>query len=228
MTIRKLGLAVLAALALSACGDDDNDNNVARLRAVHLSPDAPLVDIYVDDDLVAEDVDYLDQTGYLQLPAGAANVIVTAAGDPDAVVIDADATLAEDTDYTVLAANFLEEIEPIVLLDDNTPPAAGQVQVRIVHGSPSTGPVDVYITAPGAPLDEATPVLQDVPFGAASSYLEVPAGTYQIRVTLANTLTVGLDSGPVTLAAGQIRTVIAADADGGGGPLQALVLADLN
>lgn len=227
MKFRSLGLAVLAAVALAACGDDD-DENVARLRAVHLSPDAPLVDIYVDDDLVAEDVAYLDQTGYLQLPAGAANVVVTVAGDPGAVVIDADATLVENTDYTVLAANFVEDIEPIILLDDNAPPAAGQVQVRIVHGSPSTPAVDVYVTAPGVPLDEATPTLQDVPFGAASNYLEVPAGTYQIRVTLANTLTVGLDSGPVTLSAGQIRTVIAADADGGGGPLQALVLADLN
>jgi hypothetical protein len=227
MKMRSLGMALVAALLLASCGDDD-DENVARLRAVHLSPDAPLVDIYVDDELVAEDVDYLEQTGYLELPAGTANVIVTAAGDPAAVVIDADATLAENTDYTVLAANFLEDIEPIVLLDDNTAPPSGEFQVRVVHGSPSTGLVDVYITAPGVPIDEATPTLSDVPFGAASGYLGQVAGTYQIRVTPANSTTVALDSGPVAFGAGQIRTVIAADADGGGAPLQALVLADRN
>jgi hypothetical protein len=226
MRVRSLGLAVATALILAACGD--HDAAVARLRAVHLSPDAPLVDIYVDDELVAEDVEYLDQTGYLELTAGAANVIVTVAGDPAAIVIDADATLSEDTDYTVLAANFMEDIEPIILLDANSPPASGFVQVRIVHGSPSTGLVDVYLTAPGVPLDEATATLTDVAFGEASNYLEAAAGTYQIRVTPANTLDVALDSGPVALAAGQIRTVIAADADGGGTPLQALVLADRN
>ncbi len=75
-------------------------------------------------------------------------------------------------------------IEPILLVDDNTPPTSGNVKVRIVHGAPSAPAVDVYVTAPGADLDTSTPTLTNVSFGVASGYLSVPAGSYQIRVTL--------------------------------------------
>ena len=229
MRIRSFGLVVAAALVLAACNDDSGSGDgVSLVRAVHLSPDAPLVDIYVDDALAAEDVEYLDETGYLELPAGATNIVVTVADDPGAILIDTDTDLDEDRDYTVLAANFLDEIEPIILVDDNTAPASGFVQVRIVHGSPSTGLVDVYLTTPNLPLDGATATRTDVAFGKATNYLEAAAGTYQIRMTEANTLDVVLDTGPLTFTAGQIRTIIAADANGGGEPLLALVLADRN
>jgi hypothetical protein len=88
--------------------------------------------------------------------------------------------------------------------------------------------VDVYVTAPGADLATATPALTGVEFGDASDYLEVPAGDYQVRVTPAGTKTVAIDSGALTLSGGQVRTVIAVDAPGGGAPFDFLVLADLN
>jgi DNA-binding beta-propeller fold protein YncE len=88
--------------------------------------------------------------------------------------------------------------------------------------------VDVYVTEPGADIATATPVLTSVPFGAASDYLSVPAGDYQVRVTPAGTKIVVIDSGSLTLAAGQVRTAIAVDSPGGGAPFDLLVLADLN
>jgi hypothetical protein len=88
--------------------------------------------------------------------------------------------------------------------------------------------VDIYVTAPGADLQVATPTLTNVPFGAASDYLEIPAGDYQLRVTPAGSKTVVIDSGMQNLAAGQLRTVIAVDGTGGGAPFGLLLLADLN
>ena len=143
-------------------------------------------------------------------------------------VIDADATLVDGTDYTVIASGLVAEIEPIVLEDDNSAPAAGNVRVRAIHGAPSAPAVDVYVTAPEADLDAATPVLTNVAFGAVAPYLEVPAGDYQVRVTPAGTKIVVIDSGALTLASGQVRTAIAVDAPGGGAPFDLLVLADLN
>ena len=88
--------------------------------------------------------------------------------------------------------------------------------------------VDIYVTAPGADLETALPVLTSVEFGDVADYLEVPAGDYQVRVTPAGTKVVALDSGTLTLESGQVRTVIAVDAPGGGAPFDLLVLADLN
>lgn len=228
---RKLLTLLLATTALvGACSDDDDNtgpDGEAQLRVVHASPDAPAVDVLVDDAVVLSNVAYLQSSSYLDVPDGERNIKVNAAGT-STTVIDADADLADGSDYTVIASGLLASIEPIVLEDDNTAPGSGNVKVRAIHGAPSAPAVDVYVTAPGADLSGATPVLTGVEFGDVADYLEVPAGEYQVRVTLAGTTTVAIDSGPITLSSGQIRTVIAVDAAGGGAPFDFLLLQDLN
>ena len=228
MKFKLLALALLAtAVTVAACGDDDDPDTTSRLRAVHLSPDAPNVDISVNGEQVATDVAYLEDTGYLTVPSGTTDIEVEAVGS-NVAAIAASPDLDADTDYTVLAGNLLADIEPILLTDDNTAPTAGNVKVRVVHGAPSAPAVDVYVTAPGADIATATPTLSNVSFGVASGYLSVPAGSYQIRVTPAGTKDVVIDSGSVPLAAGIVRTVIATDAAGGGAPFGAIILDDLN
>jgi hypothetical protein len=228
---RKLLTLLLAATAFTAACDDDDDTTgpegESRVRVVHASPDAPDVDVLLDDAEVLSDVPYLAASGYLETTDGDHNLKVNAAGTTT-TVIDADVTLTDATDYTVIASGLLAQIEPIVLEDDNTAPAAGSVRVRAMHGAPSAPAVDVYVTAPGADLATAAPTLAGVGFGDVSDYLEVPAGDYQVRVTPAGSKTVAIDSGALTLSSGQVRTVIAVDAAGGGAPFDFLVLADLN
>ena len=49
-----------------------------------------------------------------------------------------------------------------------------------------------------------------------------------MRVTPTGTKIVALDTGTLSLAAGQVRTAIAVDAPGGGGPVGVILLADRN
>lgn len=223
---RLLALAALAAGAVTACGDDATaPAQTADVRVVHASADAPSVDVLVDGAVALSDVPFKAFSDYLGVPAGTRRLQVRAAGT-STIVIDASAALDAGRQYTVIALNEVGMIEPLVLVDDNTSPAAGNVKVRLIHASPTAGPVDIYVTAPNADLSTTAPTLSNVPFKAVSAYLEVPASTYQIRVVPAGTNSVALDSGPVTLDAGQIRTVIAVDAQGGGLPVGAIVLAD--
>jgi len=226
--MKRIGyLGLMAALALTAACSDSNENTApqARLRVVHASPDAPNVDVYVDGAKVLTNVAYKAASGYLSVPAGSHNVKVNATGTAT-TVIDVTSTLAAGSDYTAMATDFVADITPLLLADTNTAPAAGKVKVRLVHAAPSAGVVDIYVTVPGADLATATPTLTNIPFQAVSGYLEVPAGDYQVRITAAGTKTVALDSGTLTLAAGQIRTGVALDNTGGGAPFGAIVLAD--
>lgn len=230
MNLRLLTLGFAAAALVAGCSDDDSTGPAAAeagVRVVHASPDAPSVDVLVDNAQVLSGVPYLGSSSYLEVPAGSRNVKVNAAGSTT-TVIDADLPLTAGADYTVIAGGLVSDISPIVLEDDLTAPAAGNIKVRAVHGAPSAPAVDIYVTAPGADLEAATPALTSVPFGAASDYLTVPAGDYQVRVTPAGSKTVVIDSGPLTLTAGQVRTAIAVDSPGGGAPFDLLFLAEVN
>lgn len=227
----KLLTLLLAGTALTAACSDDDDNTgpggEARVRVVHASPDAPAVDVLVDDAEVLGDVPYLASSDYLDLTPGQRNLKVNAAGTAT-TVIDADVDLTDGVDYTVIASGPLAAIAPIVLEDDNTAPSAGNVRVRAIHGAPGAPAVDIYVTAPGADLEAETPVLTGVEFGDVADYIEAPAGDYQVRVTPAGSKAVVIDSGTLSLASGQVRTAIAVDAAGGGAPFDLLVLPDLN
>ena len=222
--------ATLAALVLAtaACSDDNNSpSSNAQVRVVHGSPDAPAVDVLVENQVKLTGVAYLGASGYLAVPTGTRNFKVNAAGT-STTVINADVQVAKDVNYTIIATNTVAAIEPLVLTDDLTAPAAGNIKLRLVHGAPSVDLVDIYITAPGADITGLTPNLSDVDFKQNSGYLEVAAGNYQVRITPAGTKTVAIDTGALTLAAGQIRTAIAVEAVGGGAPFSALLLADKN
>lgn len=224
-----LTLLLAAAVLTGACSDDDNTGpeGEARIRVVHASPDAPDVDVLLDEAEVLSDVPYLAASNYLEAPAGQRNLKVNAAGT-STTVIDADVDLADGSEYTVIASGAVASIAPIVLVDDNTAPDAGNARVRAIHGAPGAPAVDVYVTAPGEDLTQVTPVLTGVEFGDVADYLEVPAGDYQVRVAPAGTTSVVIDSGVLSLGAGEVRTAIAVDAAGGGAPFDLLLLADLN
>ena len=227
---RKLAAALVAALALTGCDDDDDalaPSSTALVRVVHASPDAPNVDVLVDGAVVLTNVPFRTASEYLAVPRGSRNLRVRATGT-STVVIDQDASVAAGGTYTVLATGRASSIAPLVLEDNLVSPAAGNVKLRLVHASPAAGNVDIYVTAPGAGIAATSPTLANVPFRAASTYLEVPAGTYRVRITPTGSKTVAIDVNNVSLAAGQIRTAVAVDAPGGGTPLGAILLADKN
>jgi hypothetical protein len=111
--------------------------------------------------------------------------------------------------------------------DDVVAPGAGAAKIRVVHGASTAPTVDVYATAPYAPLPAAA-TLTGVPFPLASGFLTVPAGAYQARVTPTGTKTVAIDSGRLPLTGNTVRTVIALDPSTEGGPFELLVLPDVN
>ncbi len=224
--MRKLilfSLLLPLCVALVACGD----NPSSRLRVVHLSPDAPNVDVLVNGSKIISNVAYKNGSDYLKLSSGSTRLQVRPTGS-STDVIDTTANLASKQDYTAMAVGLAGSINPLLLTDDNSAPTSGNVKLRVVHAAPSAPAVDVYLTAPGADLNSATPQLTNVPFKGFSGYLQVPAGPYQARVTLAGTKTVAIDSGSLNFEAGQVRTVIAVDEAGGGPPFGLLVLRDLN
>ena len=151
------------------------NGDTANVRAAHMSPDAPNVDIYVDGDAALTDVPFRAVSDYLELPTGAHQVTITQAGNMDTVVFDQEVTL-EAEDYTLVASGELGEdtFEVLVLVDDNSDPGGDMSRLRAVHVSPDAGPVDITVSA--------GPVLFDgVPF-KASGYATAAANDYTVQI----------------------------------------------
>jgi hypothetical protein len=224
---RTLLMFLLAAAGLSAaCGDETNSTSgEGRLRIVHVSPDAPELALVLDGDTVASGIGYLGSSEYIQVPEGG-HVMQVADASSSSTLIDRDVTVADGTDYTLIVGDTLNSIKASVLTDNNGTPPAGTIRVRAVHAAPTAGAVDVYVTEPGADLTLTPPGASNVQFGQVLPYVETNSGTYQIRVTPTGLKDVLIDSGALTIEDGQVRTVIAVEAVGGGEPFNFLVLND--
>lgn len=208
------GNAALSIVGLAADGSSADFVDVdlpTGLRIGHLSPNTPEVDVVVDGGIFLSNVPFPAVTGIQALPAGTYNVAVQASINPGVFPIGpVDLELEAGTWYTVLAVDFLENIEPLILTDDARP-LATSAKVRIVHASPTAQDVDIYLTAPGADINDADPTLTAVPFKANTGYIALPPGTYEVNVTPTGTKDVAIGPAEILIENGGVYTAIARD-----------------
>ncbi|MEM7451416.1 MAG: DUF4397 domain-containing protein [Pseudomonadota bacterium] len=230
------GASPISLVVLDGAGASEilDTNTPAALRVIHASPDAPAVDVVVNDGFAApliEDLEFPNPApnavDYVEVPAADYNVKVTVANDPGVIAIDADLTLDAGVNYSVYAVDFLANIAPLVLVDD--PRAiATEARVRIVHASPTAQNVDIYVTAPGTDIATVDPTFPDVPFQAETGYTPLAGGTYTVTVVPAGTTTAAIGPIDITIADGGVYTAIARDPLPGSTDLGLILLDDFN
>lgn len=193
----------------------------ARVRAVHASPDAPAVDVCAAGSALFSGASFPGATAYAVVTAGTydVKVVPAGAGCSSAGVIEAPVPLNSDTDTTIVALNRLSDIEPLVLTDDNTAPAAGQARVRFVHASLDAPAVDIT-------LPDGTTLFNDIAFKENGGYVQVPAGTYSLQVRDETGAAVVRQFDDVTLAAGKVYTIFAVGLLNGDPALDVLISVD--
>ncbi|MEF8881700.1 MAG: DUF4397 domain-containing protein [Halapricum sp.] len=219
--------------------DDTSEvaDDEARLRVIHASPDAPAVDVTAaGGDVVLFDGVSFGESGYATVGAG--DYTVEIRGDTDSndgdVVADFDVSLEGGEIYTAFAAGYLSPDDepgdaPFNLLV-TTPngrgaapePEPSEGNVRVAHMSPNAPNVDVYLNG--------NAVLEDVPFGAVSGYLTVPATDHEVTITPAGAPDTEVFSGTVTVAEDTDYTIAATGevGDQADEPFAPLVLEDDN
>jgi hypothetical protein len=226
----KLLTILLAATAFgTACGDDDDTTGPvgeANVRIVHIAPQVGDIDLLLDGNVIEEDIPYAFGTAYEEVGGGDRNVQVRVTGSTTAI-IEGDVALNDGSSHTLVVAGPLDELEVGVLEDDLDPPSGGAAKLRLIHGAPGAGAVDIYVTQPDVPLEFENPDFEGSFGDFLEDYTEVEEGDYQVRVTPAGSLTPVVDK-PLTLGSGNIKTAIVVEAATGGAPYDVLVLEDTN
>ncbi len=208
-------LTFVTTISLASCSDDENTTaptptEKANVLVVHASPDAPGVDLLVDNTVAGTNLTFPNNTGYLSVNAGTRNVKVNVTGT-STTVIQANLNIAANKNYSVFAVNQVSAIEPLVFEDDLTAPASGKAHVRFIHLSPNAPAVNITLT-------DGTIVFGNVAFKGSVNFTPLNAGTYNLQVRDAATnQTVVLELPNITLQAGKIYTVFAKGLLGGTG-----------
>ncbi len=200
---------MISALSFTFIGCDDEETPVAPtptpsnslVKVVHASPDAPGVDLLVDNAVAGTNLTFPNNTGYLTVPSGTRNVKVNVTGTMT-TVIEANVPFMQDRNYSVFAVNSVANIEPLLIEDDLTAPASGKAHVRFIHLSPDAPAVDITLT-------DGTVVFGNRAFKDFTAFTPLDAGSYDLQVRVAGTTTVALDLPGITVESGKIYTVFA-------------------
>jgi hypothetical protein len=190
---RRISLLALFAVAICLSGSADpvRGQNVAfsRLSFLHLSADAPALDIYIDGGRAISGLNFTETSVYLVLAAGSHSVQVTAAGHIEQL-ISSTGTFDAGRSYTWVLSGLVRaadvnvplsadlQFSRFLQLGDNAgDPADPRPRLRVVNASPGAGPLDIRIDPP-ANLTLAT----NLAYGGVGAYANLSAGSYAISV----------------------------------------------
>jgi len=225
------GTAPIALASVDQNGNNKlllNVSTPADVRVVHDIADAPAVSVIANGNTAAPLVPSLafpNFTAYLAEAPGNYGISVTPASNAGDILISQPLNLAAGTLQTFYAVGTLAS-PSVLLTQDDDRRIATEAKLRIIHGSPSAGPVDIYLTAVGVNIASVSPTYAAVRFGSDTGLQGFAAGAYVLTVTAAGSKTPAIGPLTITLKDSGIYTAVARDAVGGGTPLGLILLDD--
>jgi len=166
-------------LPIAGCAVVTGSANIAQLRIIDASPDAPGLDVYQGASILASNLGLGTITSYIQIAPGNFGINVDIAGT-HAQVVSASGTFAASAQYTVLIGNYLNSLQELILKDQTIAAPTGQIAVRFIDQSVRAGAVDLYLIPSGSTIIQVKPILTDITFNTNTGYINVPDGTYTL------------------------------------------------
>ncbi|MDH5255197.1 MAG: DUF4397 domain-containing protein [Gammaproteobacteria bacterium] len=188
------------------------------LRVVHVSPDAPALDVVGDpsatatpEETFASGLTYLGNTGYVSVPPETYTVrgVKTSEPNPATPLFSFLRLLSAGQRATVFATGRLATINAQVVADDIRS-VFTEGRLRLLDAAPASGTVDAYVVAAGTDINTVDPTLRNLVLTSITGYQAFAPGNYTITFTTAGTKTV-LASQDVAATAGTVQTVILVD-----------------
>lgn len=151
-------------------------NMNSYIRVLHASPNAPAVDVYINNNPVLRALKYKQFSRYMPLMPGSYHVEVYPAGQQTNPVISTNVEIPPMSIYTVAASGVLPNISLLPISDSfraNYNPNLSYV--KFVHLSPNAPAVDIT-------LPDGTKLFRDVEFQEYTDYIGVNPGVYTLQV----------------------------------------------
>lgn len=204
-------LVIAGTVVLAGCFDSSSTSfDESNVRVIHASPNAPAVNVTVDDDEVVEGADY-KEVALLDQDTGTYSLGIDAVlpDGADTVLGPLDLNVEDDTRYEVIAIGSVGADEEGTLdtlvfdYPDETFESDTDARFRVAHLAEAAGEVEVYLSAPEDEVNIGmTAPSVSLAYTELADPIEVPGGDYRIQVTAAGDDDVVFDSGAISLNAG--------------------------
>ena len=212
-------LTLAASLLIAGCGTTNN----AYVRTVNASPGLTGYTVLVGVTPIASSLPYgtegVQPKGQYSVDDSSGNYREIGAGTSQAIVVyqkpgtnlaSTTQTLIKNSYYTIVDVGIYPNLGLVALTDDDTAPTSGNFKLRFVQASSSSGPLDVYLTAPGAAVS-GSPLFSNIQFGAAPpNYSQMAPGSFEMQITPHGSTAV-LSKVPFSPTAGNVYSAFALD-----------------
>lgn len=210
-----LAAAVALVPLLQACGGGSDSDGDGAVRLVNASSAYGALDLYSSDTLLSSAVASEGAGSYVTLASGTYTLKVKRNGS-STTVNSTDRSVAVSTSHTLLAYSTADTLKSVFLTDNETAPTSGAAKLRVFNASIEAGALDVYVTASSATLADSSPTVSALGTERFSSYNEISAGSYRVRVTGSGDKTdLRLDIDGISLADQRIGTLVLTTTPGG-------------
>jgi len=175
----------------------------ASVRVIHASPDAPAVDVYVDDKRTLSSLSFKRVTGYLKLPAGrhSVKVYATTARGQGTPVTQQDVDLNNGWDYSLAVTGAVAAPQLRVFSDNLNLPGSGKTNLRVYHLAANAPAVNLAVRG-------GEVIARNLSSGNATDYLQLDSKSYTVEVQSATNSSV-LATTTAALTANSVQSIFA-------------------
>jgi len=146
------------------------------VRVLHASPGAPAVDVYVNNQKIASDLQFKNLSCYEGVKPGNYTVKVFAAGQTVNPILRRNVTIKDNSAYTIVAINKPQNLDLKVFNDPviQNRPVRNTAFIRTAHLSPNAPAVDVKLNR--------RELFNNVRYKDITRYRGVNPGTYNLNI----------------------------------------------
>jgi hypothetical protein len=183
ISVFAIGLLFIGILVPLSISNAQNINapqvsTSTRFRVVIAAPLTTSVDVWLDGVITTEAglfaVKPLNVSGYVVTVAGSHTITLDQTGTTTQVGTPFTTSFTAGTNYTVV---LLSDMTWIVMTDNNTAPALGMFNARVVNLSANNNPVSVQVDTAVPPMFNAVPYKS-----ASSSYFTAAIGLHSLSI----------------------------------------------
>ncbi|MDF2885702.1 MAG: hypothetical protein K0R23_87 [Lacrimispora sp.] len=192
---------------------------VGYVRVMHTVPNAPNVDIYVDDEMIIDNLAYGDFTDYLSVQEGTYKVSLYVAGTQDNPIVANMLPVEPGVMLTVAAVGTPDNIGLLSITDADSDIIQGRAMVRFIHLSPDAPAVDIT-------LQDGTVIFPNVAFKQITPYIAADPMDLTLQVRPAGSSDIVLEIPNVPLTEDNFNTIYAVGLLQGDPQLEVLLTTD--